>query len=207
MLRSGGRSRQGPCARSSARVAATSGAGAPSSTVRSRHHVQPSSDRLSRSVNKRNTREVALGHRRFVVVLLVSDSAFNNASMSTSSEHSGRSSLVVGLCGHSDKVSFSTSSECPTEKGRKISRKPCGRTPGSQTPGVSTTPKPSTTNNCWPSRAHKLPWEPTPNWRNPKMRNMRRKSPSNRLKIVNLRHSGNCWNLSLHFTGASTPCR
>ena len=31
----------------------------------------------------------------------------------------------------------------------------CGRTPGSQTPGVPATPEPSTTNSCWPSRAQK----------------------------------------------------
>ena len=63
------------------------------------------------------------------------------------------------------------------------------RSPGNKTPGDLGTPEPSTTNNCWPSRAKKSPLEgrlKRPTGRSPKnATKMLQESPSEtRLKIV-----------------------
>ena len=66
MLRSGGKSRQGPCARSAARVPATSAAGAPAASWRHHWRVQHQTCQPLRFDKRSHTKRGNLGSNSFV---------------------------------------------------------------------------------------------------------------------------------------------
>ena len=105
-----------------------------------------------------------VSHGGGVVVVVVLDAG---------SQRSVNSNILAAVI-----VQDSTSNWTESEKGHECEKNRCR--PESKTHGDSGTPKPTMTNNYWPSRAQKNPLRAGLNsdWRSPKMLQMQRKTAS-----------------------------